>query len=120
MPIYLIDKIKPKNGGTFPMVDAEDVEYKGKRLPEYLTSGGGSGLPEITEADEGKVLKVVSGAWVAAELPQYEGETEVTPSTTEQTLETAGKMVPDNISVNPIKYAEVGNLSGGKTVTIGG
>ena len=41
MPIDLIDTIKPKNGGSFPMVEAEDVVVgKGtadeKRLPEAL------------------------------------------------------------------------------------
>lgn len=36
MPIPLIDKIKPKNDGNFALVDAEDIEYKEGRLPEYL------------------------------------------------------------------------------------
>ena len=37
MPIELIDKIKQKNKGTFPLVEAQDVEVsKGKRLPEAL------------------------------------------------------------------------------------
>lgn len=34
--IPLIDKIKPKNGGKFPLVDAEDVLMpNGKRLSEF-------------------------------------------------------------------------------------
>lgn len=39
MPIQLIDKIKPKNGGSFAMVDAADVEVDstGKRLDDELT-----------------------------------------------------------------------------------
>ena len=36
MPIELIDKIKPKNGQAFTLVDAEDVEFKGGRLSEYI------------------------------------------------------------------------------------
>jgi hypothetical protein len=37
MPIELIDKIKQKNNGTFPLVEAQDVEVsKNKRLPEAL------------------------------------------------------------------------------------
>lgn len=33
MPIPLIDKIKPKNGGKFAMADAEDIEMPdGQRL----------------------------------------------------------------------------------------
>ena len=39
MAIELIDKIKPKNGGNFPMVDAEDVLMPGGlRLSEYELS----------------------------------------------------------------------------------
>jgi hypothetical protein len=33
-----------------------------------------SNLPAVTSADNGKVLTVVNGAWVAASLPTYEGE----------------------------------------------
>ena len=45
MPIDLIDTIKPKNNGTFPMVEAEDVVVgKGtaneRRLPEALAEAG--------------------------------------------------------------------------------
>lgn len=36
MAIELISKIKPKNNGTFPMVDAEDVEMPdGTRLSDF-------------------------------------------------------------------------------------
>lgn len=36
MAIELISKIKPKNNGTFSLVDAEDIEYEGGRLPDFL------------------------------------------------------------------------------------
>lgn len=36
MAIELIAKIKPKNGGSFAMVDAEDVAYKDGRLIDYM------------------------------------------------------------------------------------
>lgn len=36
MAIFLIDKIQQKNNGNFFLVDAEDVEYDGKSLVEYL------------------------------------------------------------------------------------
>lgn len=39
MPIFLIDKIKQKNNGTFKLVDASDVEYNGKGLDEAIQSG---------------------------------------------------------------------------------
>lgn len=42
MAIPLIDKIKPKNGGTFPMVDAEDVLMPdGSRLSNIDSYIGG-------------------------------------------------------------------------------
>lgn len=36
MAIELIAKIKPKNNGNFPMVDAEDVAYKEGRIADYM------------------------------------------------------------------------------------
>lgn len=36
-------------------------------IATVVPSGSGASLPEVTEADNGKVLKVVSGAWAAAE-----------------------------------------------------
>lgn len=37
--------------------------------------GGGSDLPAVTAADNGKFLRVVNGAWAAAEVPIYNGGT---------------------------------------------
>lgn len=37
MAVELIAKIKPKNGGDFPLVDASDVDVNGKRLDAELT-----------------------------------------------------------------------------------
>lgn len=54
MAIYLIDKIKPKNNGTFAMVDAADVEMgDGTRLDAFLAAmAGNSGNLDIDyEAD---------------------------------------------------------------------
>lgn len=36
--------------------------------PDGTPTGGGSSLPSVTTADNGKVLQVVNGAWVAAEV----------------------------------------------------
>lgn len=38
MAIFLIDKIQQKNNGKFFLIDAEDVEYDGKSLVEYLNN----------------------------------------------------------------------------------
>ena len=39
MAVEVIDRIKPKNGGSFPIVEAVDVEVsEGLRLPEALAA----------------------------------------------------------------------------------
>ena len=37
-----------------------------------IPGGGGSGLPQVTAADNGKFLRVVEGAWAAAVVPNGE------------------------------------------------
>lgn len=49
----------------------------------------------------------------------YEGSYIVTPSVSNQTLNTANKLMKSDVIIEEIPYAEVGNNSGGKTVTIG-
>lgn len=81
--------------------------------------GGGTGLPDITEKDEGKVLMVKDGAAGWQALPTYAGEYAVTPTVDGQTLATAQKLMQDDVTINPIPYYEVGNTSGGDTAYIG-
>lgn len=88
--------------------------------PEGTGTGSSSGLPSVTKADDGKILTVSGGQWVAAELPKYDGAFSVTPSTEDQTLSTALTYLDADIKVEKIPYAEVSNISGGSTVTIGG
>lgn len=52
--------------------------------------------------------------------PPYEGETEVTPRTVQQTLPTKDHLVKVDITVKAIPYFETTNLSGGYTAIIGG
>jgi hypothetical protein len=52
--------------------------------------------------------------------PQYKGEYVVTPSTEmDIVLETARKLLVEDVTVNKIPYYEVSNNSGGITVFIG-
>lgn len=80
---------------------------------------GGTELPSITEADDGKVLTAEGGAWVAKALPTYSGDYEVVPATTLQTLDTGGKLMQEDVTVAAIPYQETSNLAGGTTVNIG-
>lgn len=50
----------------------------------------------------------------------YDGVVIVDPNFDGVTLETANKLLTDNITVNPIKVENVSNLGGGITVYIGG
>ena len=54
MAIELISKIKPKNGGTFKLVDASDVDVGGgvglDEVLEGLGSGGGSGQGDMLKS----------------------------------------------------------------------
>lgn len=57
---------------------------------------------------------------IGQDLPTYTGVTEVDPDFDGVTLQTANKVLVNNITVNPIKVEYVSNLSGGRTVYIGG
>lgn len=86
-----------------------------------IVDDGVPNLPNVSEADEGKVLQVKDGKWVAEKLPTYEGEYVVTPSAGDaQTLLTAGKYIDSNITVEKIPYSETSTSNTkGKTVSIG-
>lgn len=53
-------------------------------------------------------------------LPYYDGKYHVTPDFVDQTLETSGKNMKDDVSIGPIYVSETSNPAGGNTVYIGG
>lgn len=55
---------------------------------------------------------------VEHDLPVYTGNTEITPSTTEQVLATAEKVVTRNIVINPIPENYGRLLYSGNTLTV--
>lgn len=88
--------------------------------PSIGGGGSGGGIPAITEADEGRVLTASGGVAVWQDLPKYGGEYTVTPEVdTVQTLETAGKYMTNDVTVNAIPDYEVSNEAGGNTFIIG-
>lgn len=62
-----------------------------------------------------KVIKVTD-----YDAPVYTGDTTVDPDFTGTVLQTAQKIVTNNITVNPIQVESVSNIQGGRTVYIGG
>ena len=113
---------------------ANNLEYKDnvlrlmsgdKELARVTITGGsggegGSPLPEITEKDNGKVLMADGGAWIAKELPVFDGVYEINPSANNAILMRTGQKYMDaDVIVNKIPYSEVTNPSNGKTITIG-
>ena len=49
----------------------------------------------------------------------YEGEYEVTPKISSQTLATAKKLMKDDVIIKSIPYFDVSNPAGGQTIYIG-
>lgn len=54
------------------------------------------------------------------DIPSYTGDTTVDPRFEQIVLETAGKVLNQNVTVNSIEVQTMTNLSGGLTVYIGG
>lgn len=64
--------------------------------------------------------KVILGGGTSATLPIYSGEYTVIPKVDEeQTLETSGYAMANDVLVKEIPYFEVKNTAGGLTATIG-
>lgn len=66
-------------------------------MSDTVVLDGALSLTNVIDGQAGTVIKVMEH-----DLPVYTGETVVTPSTTEQVLATAEKVVKRNIIINPI------------------
>ena len=58
--------------GTDYWTETDKAEIVADVIAAIPGGGGGSGLPEVTAADNGKFLRVVGGAWAAAVVPNGE------------------------------------------------
>lgn len=106
-----LSNLEQTGGATDDQV-AAGIEVYFKRNPV-------NELPDVTVEDNDKILKVIDGKWTVAELSVYSGDYAVTPTVDGQTLETARKLMSDDVNVKPIPYYDVDNTSGGSTVYIG-
>lgn len=66
-------------------------------MSDTVVLDGALSLTNVIDGQVGTVIKVMEH-----DLPVYTGQTEITPSTTEQVLATAEKVVARNIVINPI------------------
>ena len=78
------------------------------------------GEPKLTVIDEVKITTrtAKNSASSKTNVPVYNGSYTVIPSTSDQTLETAGKLLEQNTIIEEIPYSVVSNDKGGSTVTI--
>ena len=49
---------------------------------------------------------------------RYTGDYDITPNVDGEVLETANKIMIDNVTIKPIPYQDVDNPQGGRTITI--
>ena len=93
----------------------EDVERQTKEIT--ITENG---TIEVVPDSLGLLEKVtVTTDVIGGDVAEYQGSYEVTPSSKEQTLSTARKVMREDVKIKEIPYVEVSNASGGITVTIG-
>ena len=89
-----------------------DAKFDTENVSAASASVGSTGVGG--EADFLFEVKLTPG-----DFPTYQGPYEVTPSVDGTTLETAQKLLTDNVEVSAIPYFNVGNTAGGSTVYIG-
>jgi hypothetical protein len=71
--MYFTSSLKDYNGNPITLILEMDINEYSSCSGYYLVNSGGSGLPSVTSSDNGKILKVVNGAWAAATLNTYNG-----------------------------------------------
>ena len=68
--VQALQNLYVARGGTLSDVaDLVKIPDMINAIAELPASGGGASLPSVTEADNGKVLGVVNGAWAVMEIP---------------------------------------------------
>lgn len=66
-PVHVGGVATPTDAQTYYAANVAYVKAK------IAAIGAGAALPSVTAADNGKILRVVGGAWAAASLPVYSG-----------------------------------------------
>lgn len=76
-------------------------------------------IPMGVSASSAEFLMCIGAAYKIVNAPEYEGPYEVTPKAwNDQTLETEGLLMTDDVTVFKVPYYETINLFDGKTAYI--
>lgn len=105
-----------ENAQSFNAYMGEVIDKTRKPVIEPLTiTQNGEYIPrENVDGFNPVIVDVIGG-----NVEEYKGAYEVTPATTAQVLETARKVMRDDLTIKEIPYAEVSNAAGGNTISIG-
>lgn len=87
--------------------------------PEGTLEVNENGTHDVTAFASVNVNVQAGGGAGDSNYEIYEGSYKVTPSVSNQTLDTANKLMKSDVIIEEIPYAEVTNNSGGKTASIG-
>lgn len=111
-PTFSKQVIRPDNGNTgLSSVTVNKIPS----APGIVLSG----TPRITGTISKKRFSLTGILSKSATADYYRGEYVITPSTNEQTLPTANKLLSRDVLVEEIPYYETTNERGGYTVIIG-
>ena len=109
-------------------VHTEETTLRGEFAPHTevfsgVMASGGRVLSGDIRSEEKKLGGTIPGALefhYSDTAPEYAGPYEVVPDLNAQTLETAGQLMREDVTIKPIPIYEISNTSGGTTVIIGG
>jgi hypothetical protein len=87
---------------------------KVRNVPEQIID-----VVVIDRTQEISITQDVIFVPVHKDVPEYQGEYNVTPKIVEQTLPTKEKLLLEDMTIKAIPFFNVSNTSGGSTVYIG-
>lgn len=100
MAVEVIDKIKPKNGGSFPIVEAVDVEVSdGMRLPTALTAKADASAIDAIQAQVDQIAQAAGTGSADTEVAQARVDNDgITYNTLKERIDTQMENVEQKFS----------------------
>ena len=111
MAVEVIDKIKPKNGGSFPIVEAVDVEVSdGLRLPEALAAKADTSTTDNLQAQIDQIAQSTGAGTADTEIAQARVDIDGTSYNTLKARLDADQQSTNNVAADiedSLRYATV-------------